>query len=290
VGLAHPSSAIVGEMDWLGAWNYFWEAIRTHPSNFVTLLFALSALLVSVSALRHSKRHAAAAERHAEEARRIREANQQAINLQAKALEAQAASTKLSLEIAERNAATSDKSAAAAEESARTTRGAVEVLQTLAVENSRMRVDSFRPIVTFDVMGPYIFSVKNIGKGPALDIELRLTQVKEDGHLTNLRNFFEKDNERHLMNIGAGGSTEANGAKTVYDYVHAIKPPFAWGVKGVFAIVATYMDINGNPYFTLTLFNSVEQGGQRFPILKRTKTGRYDSGDIEILSALDWIV
>jgi hypothetical protein len=51
--------------------------------------------------------------------------------------------------------------------------------------------------------------------------------------------------------------------------------------------MSIYMDINGNPYYTLTLFNSVENGGEKFPLLKRTKTGRY-SGDIEKLSIQDW--
>jgi hypothetical protein len=104
---------------------------------------------------------------------------------------------------------------------------------------------------------------QSIGNGPDLDVDLRLAQLKEDGHLINLRNFFEKANEQHLMNIGAGRSVPANGGETVYDYLRADKPDFRSGVQNLFAIVATYMDINGNPYHALTLFESVEQKGER---------------------------
>ena len=276
-------------MDWARLWTYSLETIRAHPFDVITLVFGLIAIITSIIALYRSHKNSRAAQETVEEAQRIREANERAIDLRAKELEGDAVNTKFLLDVAKRNALSSEKSAATAEESVRTTAGAVEVLKKLAIENSRMRVDSFRPVTVFEVTGSRTFTVRNIGNGPALDVELRLAQLKEDGHLINLRNFFESANEKHLMNIGAGRSAPANGGETVYDYLRADKPDFRSGVKSLFAIVATYRDINGNPYYTLTVFESVEQKGERVPILRRTRTRSYDYGEIEPLSLTDWM-
>jgi hypothetical protein len=276
-------------MDWARLWTYSLETIRAHPFDVITLVFGLIAIITSIIALYRSHKNSRAAQETVEEAQRIRETYNRAINLQAKDLEGETVNTKFLLDVAKRNALSSEKSAATAEESVRTTAGAVEVLKKLAIENSRMRVDSFRPVTVFEVTGSRTFTVRNIGNGPALDVELRLAQLKEDGHLINLRNFFESANEKHLMNIGAGRSAPANGGETVYDYLRADKPDFRSGVKSLFAIVATYRDINGNPYYTLTVFESVEQKGERVPILRRTRTRSYDYGEIEPLSLTDWM-
>ena len=276
-------------MDWVHLWTYSWETIRTHPFDVITLFFGLIAIITSIIALYRSHKNSRAAQETVDEAKRIRETYNRAINLRAKELEGDTVNTKFLLDVAKRNALSSEKSAATAEESVRTTAGAVEVLKKPAIENSRMRVDSFRPVTVFEVTGSRTFTVRNIGNGPALDVELRLAQLKEDGHLINLRNFFENPKEQHLMNIGAGRSVPANGGDTVYDYLRADKPDFRSGVKNVLAIVATYMDIDGNPYYTLTVFESVEQKGERVPILRRTRTRSYDSGEIEPLSVTDWM-
>jgi hypothetical protein len=276
-------------MDWVSVWTYTWEAIRTHPFDVITLSFGLIAILTSIIALYRSHKNSRVAQKSVDEAQRIREANERAIDLRAKELEGDAVNTKFLLDVAKRNALSSEKSAATAEESVRATVGAVEVLKKLALENFKMRVDSFRPVTVFEVTGSRTFSIRNIGNGPALDVELRFAQLKEDGHLINLRNFFEKAKEQHLMNIGSGRSVPANGGETVYDYLRADKPDFRSGVQNLLAILATYMDINGNPYYTLALFESVEQKGERVAILRRTKTGSYDSGEIELLSVRDWM-
>ena len=276
-------------MDWVGVWTYSREAIRTHPFNVITLVFGFIAIVTSIIALYRSHKTSKAAQESADVAQRIREANERAVDLQARALEGEAVNTRFLLEVANRNALSSDKAAATAEESVRTSAGAVEVLKQLAIENSKMRVDNFRPVTVFEVTGSRSFSVRNIGNGPALDVELRLAQLNEDGRLMNLRNFFEKANEQHLINIGAGRSVPANGGETAYDYLRADKPDFRSGVENLFAIVATYMDINGNPYYTLALFESVEQKGERVPILRKTETRSYDSGEIELLSVRPWM-
>ena len=276
-------------MDWVGVWTYSREAIRTHLFNVITLVFGFIAIVTSIIALYRSHKTSKAAQESADVAQRIREANERAVDLQARALEGEAVNTRFLLEVANRNALSSDKAAATAEESVRTSAGAVEVLKQLAIENCKMRVDSFRPVTVFEVTGSRSFSVRNIGNGPALDVELRLAQLNEDGRLMNLRNFFEKANEQHLINIGAGRSVPANGGETAYDYLRADKPDFRSGVENLFAIVATYMDINGNPYYTLALFESVEQKGERVPILRKTETRSYDSGEIELLSVRPWM-
>ena len=276
-------------MDWVGVWTYSREAIRTHLFNVIPLVFGLIAIVTSIIALYRSHKTSKAAQESADVAQRIREANERAVDLQARALEGEAVNTRFLLEVANRNALSSDKAAATAEESVRTSAGAVEVLKQLAIENSKMRVDNFRPVTVFEVTGSRSFSVRNIGNGPALDVELRLAQLNEDGRLMNLRNFFEKANEQHLINIGAGRSVPANGGETAYDYLRADKPDFRSGVENLFAIVATYMDINGNPYYTLALFESVEQKGERVPILRKTETRSYDSGEIELLSVRPWM-
>jgi hypothetical protein len=94
------------------SWNYVWYALRTHPFNFFTLLFAFGAFVVSVTALVYSSRQASAAETQAKEAMLARKTNEKAISDQAEALKRQA-------ELAERSAEAAHRSATAAEESAR---------------------------------------------------------------------------------------------------------------------------------------------------------------------------
>src|SRR5260370_26735616 len=110
-----------------GAWDYLWEAVRTHPFNFFTLLFALTAGIISFIATRHRKALADAAKTAACEAEKIREGNERAMGLQAQALETQAlalqsqqADTAKALEVAGRSADAATKGAEAAVLSANT--------------------------------------------------------------------------------------------------------------------------------------------------------------------------
>jgi cell division protein FtsL len=75
---------MIAGMDFLGMWNYLCEAVRTHPFNFITLLFALVAIAVSIIALRHSRRLSAAAEKQVEEARGIRQATEERLRCRRK--------------------------------------------------------------------------------------------------------------------------------------------------------------------------------------------------------------
>jgi hypothetical protein len=102
-------------VEWLAsAWNYTWEAVRTHPFNFLTLLFALAAIIISVLAWNAACRQTKAAERQAK-------ANEDAVKLQAEALKAQAVNTQRALIVAERSAVAAEGSAVAAERAVRMT-------------------------------------------------------------------------------------------------------------------------------------------------------------------------
>ena len=133
---------------------------------------------------------------------------------------------------------------------------------------------------------PEVLRLRNIGKGAALNIELRITQIKEDGHLTNLRNLAE-DDKRELFNIGEGEEQSTPTFMEIANYMKADRPDFAWGQKGIFAVVATYENINRSPFYTLAIFKLKASGNEY--ILKTTKTGDYSSGDIEKLVSTDWL-
>ena len=98
--------------------------------------------------------------------------------------------------------------------------------------------------------------LKNIGKGAALNIELRISQIHPNGGFTNLRNF-AGDKQRELFNLGEGEKqSTASFCEIIEDYQNVDKPNFSYGVKGVFAVVATYEDIDRNPYYTISLMKA----------------------------------
>jgi hypothetical protein len=117
-------------------------------------------------------------------------------------------------------------------------------LRELAVQQ---RVDSVRPIVTFQVVGPYKVAIANIGKGPALDIEFRLSQIHETGGLTNLRNLIVQDEVRDLLNLGESerAPLPSSGSETIRQYALAQEPDWAWGQRGVFAVIAGKQSVAG---------------------------------------------
>jgi hypothetical protein len=151
------------------------------------------------------------------------------------------------------------------------------------------RIDNFRPVVVFDVAGQYKLGIKNIGKGPALDIELRLSQVHPSGGLTNLRNMIDGDAERNLLNLGESDRIELGGSDTIRAYAFAQEPDYRWGERDVFAAIGTYADINRRPYYTLSLVRTFPNGSERSLVMKSTKTAYYGSGNIEKLNIIDWM-
>ncbi len=152
----------------------------------------------------------------------------------------------------------------------------------------QQRIDSFRPIVTFEVVNSYKLALRNIGKGPALDAELRISQILLNGDLTNLQNLLAREDERNLINLGEGERVGLGGSDVVRMYSLAIDPSMKWGQPGVFAVVCTYSDINRLPYYTISIVRSIENGTERKLVLKNTKTASYTSGTIEKLNVSDW--
>lgn len=131
------------------------------------------------------------------------------------------------------------------------------------------------------------FTLKNIGKGAALNIELRISQIHPNGGFTNLRNLAE-DERRELFNLGENEEQSTTSfCEIIDDYRRAEKPDFSYGVKGVFAVIATYEDINRNPYYTISLLKVRSERNDY--ILKTTKTGGYKSGELEKVIPTDWL-
>jgi hypothetical protein len=154
----------------------------------------------------------------------------------------------------------------------------------------QQRIDSFRPIVTFEVADAddYKLALKNIGKGPALDAELRISQILLNGGLTNLQNLLVREDERNLINLGEGQRVPLGGADILRKYALALDPSMKWGQPGVFAVVCTYSDINRLPYYTIAIVRTIENGPVRKLVLKNTRTASYTSGTIERLNVSDW--
>jgi hypothetical protein len=155
-------------------------------------------------------------------------------------------------------------------------------------ESRNFRKDSVRPIIVFEVIAPYNLAIRNIGKGPALDIELRLSQVHQNGGLTNLRNLIEEDRERHLLNLAENENLELGGSNNIRAYALAQDPAWQWGHRDVFAVIATYYDIHRHPYYTAALVRTLPNGTERMLVLKSTKTAFFGSGNIEKLNMTDW--
>ncbi len=160
--------------------------------------------------------------------------------------------------------------------------------QRLREDGVQVRIDSARPVVAFTIVNPYRLSIKNIGKGPALDIELRLSQVHPTGGLTSLGNLLTEDSERNLLNLGEAAGAELGGSDAIRKYAFAQDPSMRWGQRDVFAAIATYVDINRRPYYTVSLIRSIPEGAEFRLVLKATKTAYYGNGDIEKLRPLDW--
>lgn len=169
------------------------------------------------------------------------------------------------------------------------TAGQLLILKQSADQATVERIDNFRPVVVFEVVGQYKLAIKNIGKGPAFDVELRLSQIHTSGGLTNLRNMIGKEAERNLLNLGEGDRVALGGSDNIRDYAFAQEPDWRWGQRDVFAAIATYADINRRPYYTLSLIRTLPDGPERNLVLKSTKTAYYGSGNIEKLNILDWM-
>ncbi|MDP3985999.1 MAG: hypothetical protein Q8P77_01035 [Candidatus Veblenbacteria bacterium] len=138
-----------------------------------------------------------------------------------------------------------------------------------------------RPVIVIskdEVYGPYSVSLKNIGKGPALNIELRITQLHHSGGYTNLGNLDDGD-FRRLFNLGEGDNESTGLMDKIHTYVEAQGDGFKLGVRDAFAIIATYTDIGNKSYYTISLMKVVPK--EHNYTLKTTKTGSFETGELE---------
>jgi hypothetical protein len=146
-----------------------------------------------------------------------------------------------------------------------------------------------RPILKILPKSEWAASIglKNIGKGPALNIELRISQIHSSGGFTNLRNLIAEEDRRQFFNLGEGEEYGTGSLSVLEAYQKALGSDYSYGQKGVFAIISTYEDISRNRFYTISLFKTKEGGVEH--ILKTTKTGSYASGELEKVFPKDWI-
>ena len=148
----------------------------------------------------------------------------------------------------------------------------------LREEAQRTNKLSFRPVV----VPKYLSSVSNdsrhmkimnIGRGPALNIECRISQIHPNGGYTNLRDIAA--NEK-FNNLSPDESQNLRGITTIDLYTQAKASEFKNGVQDKFAIIFTYEDIAKFPYNTVTLIEASDGN----PVIKNTITNEYDTGNL----------
>lgn len=132
------------------------------------------------------------------------------------------------------------------------------------------------------------FKIKNIGKGPAINVELRISSINKNGGFSNLMDLAD-DSMRHSLNLFAGEeiSTEQfrerlreytgpGGSNNIEDYV--------------FAIIATYESVTRDPFYSMSLFKVMPlPSDKREYILKTTKFADYKKGSLSKVKPLDWL-
>ena len=144
-----------------------------------------------------------------------------------------------------------------------------------------------KPVLRIDTSDNVIsVTITNVGHGTALNIETRISQIHESGGFTHLDNLLE-DDERTIYSLGKDEQYKIEPEGEIFDdYINAAKTDFQWGQKGVFAVIATYEDINRRTYYTIALF---KVNSEKDFILKSTKTGDYSSGNLESVFPSEWI-
>lgn len=152
----------------------------------------------------------------------------------------------------------------------------------LRIEAQRTNKYSFRPII----VAKYITSssgttrelkIKNVGKGPALNIEFRISQLHKNGGYTNLRDL--NQNEK-FNNLSADEQQSIRGISTIDLYCKANGSGFEHGIRDKFAIIFTYEDLAAFKYQTVTLIEVIAGT----PVIKKSITDEYGSGSLRRLT------
>lgn len=116
--------------------------------------------------------------------------------------------------------------------------------------------------------------ITNIGKGPALNIEARISQIHPNGGYTYL---VDLSDDGKFNNLGAEKDQIIHRVTTIEAYLQAQGTNFSHGVQGKHVIIFTYEDIAGMKYHTVTLIENV----RGVPTIKKTITGDYSSGKLK---------
>lgn len=144
-----------------------------------------------------------------------------------------------------------------------------------------------RPIISITTEGLWAcsFMLKNIGRGCALNIMLKIAQINDKKELINVSNLAE-DYKKYFYNLNAGDDQSTTSfCKMINDYKYANKENLQIGVKGVFAIIAIYNDIGTKPYYTISTFEIRKKENDY--VLKNTRSGNYDKDNIKEILLLD---
>lgn len=158
------------------------------------------------------------------------------------------------------------------------------------IETNILRVFSVRPIITFERYKDYPINLKlkNIGKGPALNIRLKITQIHSNGKFTNLKDL-DPTGIFPINNMGENENPVGGDELPIMkDYIDADKDEFQWGQKNVFALIAIYEDLNKKEYISIGLCRVSQENDKRIYTIEKTKVSEY-FGDTEAIKPSDWV-
>ncbi len=120
-------------------------------------------------------------------------------------------------------------------------------------------------------------TVKNIGNGSALNIELRISQFHPNGGYTNLRNLLIEGFD-NFYNFPKGISREITiNPNVLQSYIETDTSEFGYGIKDRIAIILTYEDLIGEKFCTVV---KVTVQDNKHLTVRNTITSSYDSGNL----------
>ncbi|MDP2693106.1 MAG: hypothetical protein Q8O88_05715 [bacterium] len=151
--------------------------------------------------------------------------------------------------------------------------------QKLRVEAQKTNKYSFRPVVVAKYIstlfnGSRELKMMNIGKGPALNIECRISQIMRNKGYTNLKDI--NANEK-FNNLATDEKQTLRKITTIDQYIGAQGSEFSHGLRDIFAIIFVYEDVSKSRYQTVTLIE-VMNGT---PVIKRSIAAEYNSGRLK---------
>jgi len=148
------------------------------------------------------------------------------------------------------------------------------LLRKEAQRNTKISVE---PILVIDGYAIGDLDISNIGNGPALNIEVKISQFHETGGYTYLQNFLREKSD-YIYNLQKNKSTTIfTNNKLFLDYLSASKPNFKYGIKNNFAIIFSYNDMFSNRYQSIIRLKKIDK--HRF-LLKQTLFGSFETGEL----------